>query len=40
MLFRSIWEPWHYRYVGKEVAEELHNSGQTLEEYIDALTRK
>ena len=35
-----IWEPWHYRYVGKEVAEELHNSGQTLEEYIDALTRK
>ena len=34
-----IYEPWHYRYVGTAVAAELHASGQTLEEYIDALTR-
>ena len=34
-----IYEPWHYRYVGKEVAAELHESGQTLEEYIDSLTK-
>lgn len=33
-----IYEPWHYRYVGTEVAAELHESGLTLEEYIDSLT--
>ena len=33
-----IYEPWHYRYVGKAVAEELHTSGLTLEEYIQNLT--
>lgn len=33
-----IYEPWHYRYVGKELAEELHNSGLCLEEYFDSLT--
>ncbi len=32
-----IYEPWHYRYVGKEVAAEIHESGLTLEEYIAAL---
>ena len=32
-----IYEPWHYRFVGKELAAELHQSGQTLEEYIDSL---
>ena len=26
-------EPWHFRYVTKELAEELHNNGETLEEY-------
>lgn len=26
-------EAWHYRYVGVELATELYNSGQTLEEY-------
>ena len=26
-------EPWHYRYVGKELAEELTNNNETLEEY-------
>ena len=34
-----IYEPWHYRYVGKELAKELYDSGLTLEEYLDALTQ-
>ena len=29
-----IYEPWHYRYVGNEFAEEIHNLGITLEEYV------
>ena len=29
--FRS--EPWHYRYVGKEIAEYIHNNKITYEEY-------
>lgn len=29
-----IYEPWHYRYVGKEAAEEIHTSGVCLEEYL------
>ena len=33
-----IYEPWHYRYVGKEVAKELHDSGLTLEEYLRNLS--
>lgn len=28
------YEPWHLRYVGTELAEELYNSGLTLEEYF------
>lgn len=28
------YEPWHYRYVGKEAAEEIHNQGVCLEEYL------
>lgn len=31
------YEPWHYRYVGKEAAAALHESGQCLEEYEAAL---
>lgn len=27
------YEPWHYRYVGTELAYRLHVSGQTLEQY-------
>lgn len=34
-----IYEPWHYRYVGMEVALELKDSGLTLEEYLEALTQ-
>lgn len=29
-----IYEPWHYRYVGKTVAAEIHELGLCLEEYI------
>lgn len=29
-----IYEPWHYRYVGKEVASEIKASGLCLEEYL------
>ena len=28
------YEPWHYRYVGKEAASAIHASGQCLEEYL------
>lgn len=30
-----IYEPWHYRYVGVEVATEIMKSGLTLEEYFE-----
>ena len=33
-----IYEPWHYRYVGKEVAAEIHELGLCLEEYLQLLT--
>lgn len=33
-----IYEPWHYRYVGKELAKELHETGLCLEEYFASLT--
>lgn len=29
-----IYEPWHIRYLGKEIAEKVYNSGLTLEEYL------
>lgn len=28
------YEPWHYRYVGKEIATTLYQSGMTLDEYV------
>ena len=31
-----IYEPWHYRYVGVEMAKEITESGMTLEEYLGA----
>jgi LAS superfamily LD-carboxypeptidase LdcB/YHS domain-containing protein len=31
-----IYEPWHYRYVGQEIAQEIANLGITLEEYLGA----
>lgn len=33
-----IYEPWHYRYVGREIAAEIHELGLCLEEYLDMLT--
>ena len=32
-----IYEPWHYRFVGKELALEIKNSGLCLEEYFENL---
>lgn len=32
-----IFEPWHYRYVGKEEALKIYQSGLTIEEYYDIL---
>ena len=32
-----IYEPWHYRYVGVELAKELYESGLCLEEYLRQL---
>lgn len=32
------YEPWHYRYVGRETAARLHESGLCLEEYLTVLT--
>lgn len=29
-------EVWHYRYVGKEVAKEIHDKGICLEEYLES----
>lgn len=29
------YEPWHYRYVGKDIAKEIMESGICLEEYLD-----
>ncbi len=29
-----IYEPWHYRYVGKDVAKEVYDSGLCFEEYL------
>ena len=31
-----IYEPWHFRYVGKEAAKEIYEQGVTLEEYLGA----
>lgn len=33
-----VHEPWHFRYVGEELAKELYDLGLTLEEYLDMLT--
>lgn len=31
-----IWEPWHFRHVGKAVAQEIYRKGITLEEYLSS----
>lgn len=35
-----ISEPWHFRYVGREIAQDLKNSGLCLEEYLGAQSVK
>lgn len=30
----TAYEPWHIRYVGKDIAEEIYSKGLTLEEYL------
>ena len=30
----AVWEPWHYRYVGQDAAEEIERREITLEEYL------
>lgn len=34
-----IYEPWHIRYVGKELAQELHELDLCMEEYMEKLTK-
>ena len=34
-----IYEPWHYRYVGREAAAEMRTLGVCLEEYLEALDK-
>ena len=29
------YEPWHYRYVGRALAADIHESGLCLEEYLE-----
>ena len=31
-----IYEPWHYRYVGKATAKAVYESGLCLEEYFES----
>lgn len=31
-----MYEPWHIRYLGKELAQDVHDSGLTYEEYIES----
>lgn len=33
------YEPWHYRYVGKDAAAEIHEAGVCLEEYLEQADR-
>ena len=35
-----IYEPWHYRYVGHEVAQYIHENGLCLEEYHQQLAEQ
>lgn len=35
-----IYEPWHFRYVGEEAAQEIMSEGITLEEYLQVEDRR
>ena len=30
-----VYEPWHYRYVGKEYAQDIYKKGLCLEQYLE-----
>lgn len=32
------YEPWHYRWVGRETAQEIYDSGLCLEEYLETIS--
>jgi len=34
------YEPWHFRYVGKEAAASIMQQGITLEEYVEQIGLK
>ena len=34
-----IYEPWHYRYVGRDAAQQIYDSGLCLEEFLAAHPR-
>ena len=34
-LFKYDYEPWHYRYVGQEVAQSIFEQELCLEEYLN-----
>lgn len=31
------YEPWHFRYVGLDLAKTINENGQTLDEYLNAV---
>lgn len=31
-----MYEPWHFRYVGPDIANQIHMSGETIQEYLNA----
>lgn len=33
------YEPWHIRYLGKEISEKIYKSGKTLEEYLNITSK-
>jgi len=33
-----IYEPWHYRYLGRDLAKAVYESGLCLEEYMDSIS--
>ncbi len=35
-----VYEPWHFRYVGKTAAKEIMKQGITLEEYLEQQKRR
>lgn len=39
-ITQIIYEPWHYRYVGVDVAQEIKASGYCLEEYLAVRTKQ